>query len=94
MRGLPFRQVHLDFHTSGHIPSVGLKFDANEFVDTPTRARVNSINMFARCHHGWIYYETRFKEARHPHLECNLLKEQIEACRASGYMNKVREVRA
>ena len=25
---LPFRQVHLDFHTAGQIPGVGARFDA------------------------------------------------------------------
>jgi len=48
-------------------------------------AHVNSINCFARCHHGYIYFDTqRFPERRHPHLTRNLLKEQIEACHALG----------
>ena len=42
---------------------------------------MNSVTCFSRCHHGLIYHDTRF-EARHPHLERNLLKEQIEACHA------------
>ena len=31
-----------------------------------------------------IYHDTKFVEARHPHLEVNLLKEQVEACHAAG----------
>ena len=82
---LPFRQVHLDFHTSEHIARVGDDFDPERFALTMERARVNSINCFARCHHGWMYYDTkRFPERRHPHLQRNLLKEQIEACHARG----------
>src|SRR5688572_3283888 len=80
---LHFRQVHLDFHTSELIPGVGSRFDAGEFVRTLQEARVNSVTCFSKCHHGMIYHDTRF-EARHPHLEVNLLREQVEACHAAG----------
>jgi hypothetical protein len=76
---LRFRQVHLDFHTSEKIPGVGSEFNANEFVETLKRAHVNSVTLFSRCHHGWIYHETRFPN-KHPHLTCDLLALQIEAC--------------
>ena len=82
---LRYRQVHLDFHTSEHITGIGFAFDPEEFAATLEKARVNSITCFARCHHGWIYYDTKaFPERRHPHLERNLLEEQIEACHARG----------
>ncbi len=29
--GSRFRQIHLDFHTSEHIPDVGAEFDADTF---------------------------------------------------------------
>ena len=78
---LRFRQVHLDFHTSGRIPDVGRDVDPERFAATLKRAAVNSVTCFGRCHHGYIYYDTtRFPERRHPHLTRNLLKEQIEAC--------------
>lgn len=81
----PFRQIHLDFHTSEHIVKIGHQFDPEEFAQTLVDAHVNSINCFARCHHGYIYYDTqRFPERRHPHLMRNLLKDQIEACHAVG----------
>ena len=80
---LPYREIHLDFHTSEEIPGIGADFDPDEFADTLVKARVNSITCFARCHHGWIYYDTDLNpERRHPHLTRNLLKEQIEACHA------------
>ncbi len=79
MQELRFRQVHLDFHTSERIPGVGSEFHADEFVDTLKRAHVNSVTLFSRCHHGWIYHETRFPN-KHPHLTCDLLALQIEAC--------------
>lgn len=79
MHELRFRQVHLDFHTSEKIPGVGSEFNANEFVEALKRAHVNSVTLFSRCHHGWIYHETRFPN-KHPHLTCDLLALQIESC--------------
>ena len=83
---LRFRQIHLDFHTSEHIPDVGSQFDAEEFAETLEKARVDSITCFARCHHGWLYYDSkRFPERIHPHLvNRDLLKGQIEACHRRG----------
>lgn len=78
---LRFRQIHLDFHTSEFIDGIGSQFDAEEFAATLENARVNSITCFARCHHGWIYYDTQVhQERRHPHLAINLLRAQIDAC--------------
>ena len=81
---LPFRQIHLDFHTGEDIPNVAANFDADEYADTLARARVDSVTTFARCHHGFLYYDSReFPERVHPNLtNKNLLKEQIEACHA------------
>ena len=86
LKELRFRQVHLDFHTSEAIKGIGEYFDAEEFASTLEKARVNSINCFARGHHGWLYYDSpAFPERIHPHLaNKNLLKEQIEACHARG----------
>jgi hypothetical protein len=82
---LRFRQVHLDFHTSELIEGIGSAFDPEEFAATIERARVDSMTVFARCHHGMIYFDTRLNpERRHPHLTRNLLKEQIEALHARG----------
>ncbi len=79
------RQIHLDFHTSEAIAGIGARFDPDEFGDTLLKARVNSITCFARCHHGWIYYDSEaHPEHVHPHLSRNLLKEQVEACHARG----------
>ena len=51
------RQVHLDFHTSPHIEGVGAAFDPDHFAATLAAAHVDSVTCFARCHHGWIYYD-------------------------------------
>ena len=80
---LRFRQVHLDFHTSEAIAGIGARFDPDEFADTLAAAAVNSVTCFARGHHGWLYYRSEaFPERVHPHLERNLLADQIAACHA------------
>jgi hypothetical protein len=80
---LPFRQVHLDFHTSELIPGVGANFDPAEFASTLKSARVNSINVFAKCHHGWAYYDTKIARP-HPNLKTDLLGGMVKGCRANG----------
>lgn len=78
------RQVHLDFHTSAFIPDVGSEFDATEFARTLKKARVNSVTVFAKCHHGMSYYPTRVG-TMHPGLKGrDLLGEQIEALHREG----------
>lgn len=85
MHSLPFRQVHLDFHTSPYIPDVGADFDAGEFAATLKRAHVNSVTIFAKCHHGYAYYPSAVCPA-HPGLAPgrDLLGEQIEALHREG----------
>jgi hypothetical protein len=80
----PTRQIHLDFHTSEHIPAIGADFDKKQFQEALKLGRVNLINLFAKGHHGWSYYPTKIGHA-HPQLSCkNLLGEQIEACHEIG----------
>ncbi|HEY3416216.1 MAG TPA: alpha-amylase family protein, partial [Armatimonadota bacterium] len=44
---------------------------------------VESINVFAKCHHGMNYYPTKIGPV-HPALTFDLLGEQIEACHKVG----------
>jgi hypothetical protein len=80
MSNLRFRQVHLDFHTSGDIPDIGQEFNAQEWQKTLIAGHVNSITCFATCHHGWSYYDTKIGQ-RHPGLSFDLLRAQFEACK-------------
>jgi hypothetical protein len=82
---LRFRQIHLDFHTSIHVPDVGRDFDADEFARTMADAHVDSVTVFAKCHHGLLYYQTDHP-ARHPGLKkgLDLLAEQVEALHRRG----------
>lgn len=79
---LRYRQIHLDFHTCEHLPTVGKNFDGETFAKTLKEAGVDSITCFARCHHGWIYYDSKkLSHLVHPNISNrNLLKEQIEWC--------------
>lgn len=83
---LPQRQIHLDFHTSGLIEGVGADFSAETFAQRLQDAEVESITLFARCHHGWLYFQSeRFPDLIHPHLSCpDLLDQQLSACRKRG----------
>lgn len=86
MTQLSPRQVHLDFHTTELIGGIGSRFDAKEFARTFKDASVSSATVFARCHHGWLYYDSKkFPELVHPGLvNRNLLADQVRAMHAEG----------
>jgi hypothetical protein len=80
---LRYRQIHLDFHTSEHIPGIGSAFDPDDFVGTLKAAHVDSITVFAKCHHGWSYYPTK-AGAPHPNLaRPDLLGDMVRALNAA-----------
>ncbi|WP_332699578.1 alpha-amylase family protein [Devosia sp.] len=80
---LRYRQIHLDFHTSEHIPDIGAAFDPDDFVKTLKAAHVDSITIFAKCHHGWSYYPTK-AGAPHPQLaRPDLLGDMVTALTAA-----------
>lgn len=84
MPSLPCRQVHLDFHTSPSIPDIGIDFNPEEFVATLRRGHVNSVTVFAKCHHGYSYYPTKVGTV-HPNLRRpDLLGEMIDASHRAG----------
>lgn len=83
MTFLPTRQVHLDFHTSEAIPGVGSAFDPDDFARAFKEAHVESVTLFARCHHGWCYYDTEVG-SRHPTLDFDLLRAQVDALQGVG----------
>lgn len=78
-----YRQVHLDFHTSPVIDDVGTQFDADDFVRTLKDAHVDSINIFAKCHHGMCCYPTKIGKM-HPSLKFDLMGTMIEKLHAAG----------
>ncbi len=86
MKQLSPRQIHLDFHTSEYIPGIGSAFNPETFAKTAKEAYISSMTVFARCHHGWLYYPSKkFPEMVHPNLEYpNLLVDQVKALHSQG----------
>lgn len=81
---LPTRQVHLDFHTSPYIPDLFSEFDLTKFADTMQRACVNSVTIFAKCHHGMSYFPTKLGTP-HPALGGrDMVAEMMTALHARG----------
>ena len=78
-----FRQVHLDFHTSELIEGIGKSFSREQFQASLKAGHVDSITVFAKCHHGWAYFPSEENEI-HPHLDFDLLGEQIAAAHEIG----------
>lgn len=78
-----FRQIHLDFHTSGLIDGIGSRFDAKAFAGAFKAAHVNSVTVFSKCHHGLSYHPTSIGRM-HPGLGFDLLRAQIDALHDEG----------
>jgi hypothetical protein len=87
---IPYRQIHLDFHTSEAIPGIGTAWNKRHWQETLQRGHVNSINVFAVCHHGWSYYDTQVGK-RHPQLAdgFDLTRTQLDACHEVGIHTQV-----
>jgi hypothetical protein len=78
-----YRQIHLDFHTSERIPDVGSRFDPDDFGRTFAKANVDSVTIFAKCHHGVSYHPTKVGK-QHPHLDFDLTRAQLDALHKHG----------
>lgn len=78
-----FRQVHLDFHTSAGCEDVGVHFDPEAFAKAVKAGHVDSMTIFAKCHHGFSYYPTKVGTT-HPNLGFDLMGQQIEALHSAG----------
>ncbi len=81
----PSRTIHLDFHTGPDVPGVAKDFDAKEFARTFKQAHVDSVTVFALCHHGHTYYRTAHP-SRHPGLApgFDLTGAQVQALHGEG----------
>lgn len=88
MCALPFRQVHLDFHTSEAIFNIGSKFSKEQFQKALKIGHVNSITVFSKCHHGWAYHPSEANEI-HPGLKFDLLGAMIDAAHEIGVKTPV-----
>ncbi len=88
MKELRFRQVHLDFHTSPLIENIGKDFAKENFIEALQIGHVDSITVFSKCHHGYAYHPTAVHQM-HPHLNFDLLGEQLSALKAAGIASPV-----
>ncbi len=88
MDRLPFRQVHLDFHTSECMPDVGSQFSEENFEKALKLGHINSITLFSKCHHGWSYHPTKVN-VMHPTLDTNLLDRQLKVCQKLGVRTQI-----
>ncbi len=83
MKKLASRQVHLDFHTSELMPNVGERFNKENFQKALKLGELDSITIFAKCHHSWCYYPTKVG-AIHPTLKFDLTGSMVEAAHEIG----------
>lgn len=88
MDKLPFRQVHLDFHTSECMPDVGSEFSEENFRQALQDGHIDSITLFSKCHHGWSYHPTKVNKM-HPTLSTNLLGRQLAVCEELGVRTQI-----
>ena len=83
-----YRQVHLDFHTSEKIESIGEHFSKENFQEALRKGHIDSVTVFSKCHHGWAYHPSKANEM-HPGLKFDLLKAQIDAAHEIGVKTPV-----
>ncbi len=74
------RKVHLDMHLPEDAPDMFERFDAEQYVRTLTDAHVNSVTIFAHCHHGNCYYDTAVGH-KHSRLSFDYVREVATQCR-------------
>lgn len=75
------RAVHLDFHTMPNVAD--FDFDAVRFVRTLKDAKVDFINVFAKCNIGFAYYPTEIG-IPYPHMKGDMLGEMVSECHREG----------
>lgn len=81
--GLPtgrWRKIWQDFHNSQYIPTIGEKFNADEWGDRLLGGNVDAIVVFAKDMHGYFYYPSAYGPV-HRGLALDLLGAQVAACR-------------
>lgn len=80
---VPLMQTHLDFHTSPDVLNIGSNFSKENFQAALKVGGLDSITVFAKCHHSMCYYPTKVGKM-HPHLDFDLTGAMIEAAHEIG----------
>jgi hypothetical protein len=76
----PWRKVHIEYHTSRHMPRLAERFNADEFGDRLLAAHVNGATVFAKDMYGYSYFPSAHGRM-HPNLSFDLLGAQVAALR-------------
>lgn len=76
----PWRKVHIEYHTSRHMPRLAERFNADEFGDRLLAAHVNDATVFAKDMYGYCYFPSAHGRM-HPNLSFDLLGAQVVALR-------------
>jgi hypothetical protein len=76
----PWRKVHIEYHTSRHMPRIAARFNADEFGDRLLEAHVNGATVFAKDMYGYTYFPSAHGRM-HPNLSFDLMGAQVTALR-------------
>src|SRR5262245_22765886 len=76
----PWRKVHIEYHTSRHMPRLAERFNADEFGDRLLAAHVSGASVFAKDMYGYSYFPNTHGRM-HPNLSFDLLGAQVAALR-------------
>lgn len=82
-KNIPIMQTHLDFHTSPDIKGIGSRFSKDNFQKALKTGNLDSITVFAKCHHSMCYYPTKVG-VMHPNLDFDLTGAMIDAAHEIG----------
>ncbi len=77
------RAVHMDFHMPEFPVDAIKNFDAERFVDLLERGKINMVALFAKCHFGNSFYNTKCGH-KHSGLKEDFLMETALECRKRG----------
>ena len=77
---VPWRKVHIEYHTSRHMPKLAQRFNSDEFGDRLLAAHVNGATVFAKDMYGYSYFPSRHGRM-HPNLSFDLLGAEVAALR-------------
>ncbi len=78
-----FRQLHMDFHMPEFPPHALEHLDADTVVTQLVHAQVDLVALFAKCHFGNAYYDTRIGH-KHSALSGDYLGDVVDRCRKQG----------
>ncbi|MBQ6998953.1 MAG: beta-galactosidase trimerization domain-containing protein [Clostridia bacterium] len=78
-----YRHLQLEFQMDEKYLDLASKFSKEQFKQALITSHADSINLMAKCHHGWAYYPTKVG-GMHPTLKFDLLKEELEVAHELG----------